>query len=112
MPQYDVEKEGPIKPVETSYIYISSSNELESPNDRILFNTKNKLYFRNIKTNQVVEKDIKDFPFVADDNKFISIYKLYEDLYKEEISNNSLDLNNPSSGVGNPGSGNPSSKFR
>ena len=112
MPQYDLEKEGPIKPVETSYIYISSSNELEAPNDHILFNTKNKLYFRNIKTNQVIEKDIKDFPFVADDNKFISIYKLYEDLYKEEISNNSLDLNNPSSGVRNPGSGNPSSKFR
>ena len=112
IPQYDLEKEGPIKPVESSYIYISSSNELEAPNDHILFNTKNKLYFRNIKTNQIIEKDIKDFPFVADNNKFISIYKLYEDLYKEEISNNSIDLNNPSSGARNPSSGNPSSKFR
>ena len=111
MPQYDLEKNGPIHPIETSYIYISSSNKLETPNDHILFHKQNKVYFRNLKTNQITEKDIKEFPFIAKDHKFVSIYELYEDLYKEEILNNHLDLHNPSSS-GNPGSGNLSSKFR
>lgn len=110
IPQYDIEKNGPIKKIETPYIYISSSNELETPNDHILFNKQNKIYFRNIKTNKIIERDIKDFPFIAKDNQFISIYELYEDLYKEEILNNSFNLKNPSSG--NPGSGSLSSKFR
>lgn len=107
IPQYDAEKNGPISPIETPYIYISSSNEIESPNDKILFNKQDKIYFRNVKTNEVYEKDIKEFPFINKDNEFISIYELYKNLYKEEISNSTLDLNNPSSG--NPSSGNFSS---
>ena len=63
MPQYDIQKNGPIKPVETEYIYISSSNELEAPNNHILFNDQNKIYFRNLKTNELIEKDIT--PFLA-----------------------------------------------
>ena len=110
MPQYDLEKSGPIKPIEAPYIYISSSNELETPNDHILFNKPNKIYFRNIKTNKIIEKDYKNFPFMAKDNHFVSLYELYEDLYAEEISNHHFDLNNPSSG--NPSSENLSSKFR
>ena len=54
MPQYDVEKSGPITPVQVPFVYISSSNELEAPNDHILFNNKNKIYFRNVKTNQII----------------------------------------------------------
>lgn len=110
IPQYDLEKRGPIKPIETSYIYISSSNQLEAPNDHILFNKQDKIYFRNVKTNQLIEKNITDFPFIRKDNTFISIFELYQDLYKEEILNNSFDLSNPSSG--NPSSGNLSSKFK
>jgi hypothetical protein len=98
MPQYDIQKNGPIKPVETEYIYISSSNELEAPNNHILFNDQNKIYFRNLKTNELIEKDIKDFSFINKNNGFINIYELYKNLYKEEISNNSFDLRNPSSG--------------
>jgi len=107
MPQYDVEKNGPILPIETPYIYISSSNEIKSPNDKILFNKQDKIYFRNVKTNEVYEKDIKKFPFINKNNEFINIYELYKDLYKEEISNSILNLNNPSSG--NPSSRNFSS---
>jgi len=43
MPQYNVEKSGPIAPVQVPFVYISSSNELEAPNDHILFNNKNKI---------------------------------------------------------------------
>lgn len=99
MSGYDIQKNGPIKPVETEYIYISSSNELEVPNNHILFNDQNKIYFRNIKTNQIIEKDIKDFSFINKNNEFINIYELYKNLYKDEISNNSFDLKNPSSGI-------------
>ena len=107
MPQYDVEKNGPINPIETPYVYISSSNNLEAPNDHILFNNKNKIYFRNVKTNQIIEKDVKDFPFIVKDNKFVNIYELYKKLYKDEISDDKFDRMNPSSG--NPSSGNLSS---
>ena len=107
MPQYDVEKNGPINPVQVPFIYISSSNNLEAPNDHILFNNTNKIYFRNVKTNQIIEKDVKDFPFIVKDNKFVNIYELYKKLYKDEISDGKFDRMNPSSG--NPSSGNLSS---
>jgi hypothetical protein len=98
IPQYDVEKNGPISPIEKPYIYISSSNELVSPNDHILFNKQNKIYFRNVKNNQIIEKDIKDFPFIYKNSEFVNIYEIYKDLYKDELKNNYLDLRNPSSG--------------
>ena len=75
----------------------------------------------------VIEKDNHDYigydyySMKVDKQKVSMYIDYYEsfgwtledhDIYKEEISNNSLDLNNPSSGVRNPGSGNPSSKFR
>ena len=107
MPQYNVEKDGPITPVQTPYVYISSSNDLEAPNDHILFNNKNKIYFRNVKTNQIIEKDVKDFPFIVKDNEFVNIYELYKKLYKDEIIDGRFDRMNPSSG--NPSSGNLSS---
>lgn len=107
MPQYDVEKNGPINPIQTPYVYISSSNNLEAPNDHILFNNKNKIYFRNVKTNQIIEKDVKDFPFIVKNNEFVNIHELYKKLYKDEISDDKFDRMNPSSG--NPSSGNLSS---
>ena len=100
---YDVNKKGPIKEIQTPYIYISSSNELDAPNDRILYNKIQKVYFRNVKTNELIEKDISDFPSIYKDGIFINIYKLYQELYKEEIKNDSFNLLNPSSG--NVGSG-------
>lgn len=113
MPNYDIEKYGPIEPVKTPYIYISSSNELEAPNDRVLFNNTDKIYFKNVKTNEIIVKDIKDFQKIYKDGTFVNIneiyHKLYQNLYKDEIINENFDLNNPSSG--NPSSGSLSSKF-
>ena len=110
IPQYDIQKSGPIKPVEAPYIHISSSNKLSSPNDHILFNKQDKIYFRNIKNNNITEKDIKDFPFINKDSKFISIYELYKDLYKNELKNSSFNLINHS--FINPSSLGISSKFK
>lgn len=109
IPDYDIEKNGPIEELKTPYFYISSSNELDAPNDKILFNKISKVYFRNVKTNELIEKDISDFPSIYKDGIFINIYKLYQELYKEEIKNDSFNLYNPSSG--NIGSGSFSSRF-
>jgi len=106
---YDIEKNGPINELQIPYVYISSSNELDTPNDKILFNKISKLYFRNVKTNDIVEKDISDFSSIYKDGIFINIYKLYQELYKEEIKNDSFNLYNPSSG--NISSGSFSSRF-
>ena len=85
----------PDKPAIPSYIYISSSNDLEVPNNKVLFNPPiyQKIYFRNVKTNQVIEKDISEFPLMSE---FYRIYDLYKNFYKDE----DLDfINNPSSGA-------------
>ena len=48
--------------IPNDYVYISSSNVIEAPNDKFLFepNTRN-LFFRNVKTNQEFSKDIDIF---------------------------------------------------
>ena len=51
--------------IKSDYIYIKSSNKIESPNDHILFNNSQKMvYFRNIKTNKEIEKPIYTLSFL------------------------------------------------
>ena len=111
---YDVtaKENEPIKPVEVPYIYISSSNKIESPNDRVLFNKEqNMIYFKNVKTNEVIEKDASSLVFISNIGRFYKISELYDKFYRDdEIINNDYILNNPSEG--NPSSGGPSSKFK
>lgn len=77
------------------YIYISSSNEIEAPNDRVLFNkTQKMVYFRNIKTSQETKKDISTFTFMRNMGKIYNIYDLYKEIYKNE---NIDEISNPSS---------------
>jgi len=94
------------------YIYISSSNKLEAPNNKVLFNPPvyKTVYFRNVKTNQVIAKDILDFPFVSNIKNLGEFYNVY-DLYKKFYKDEELDyMNNPSSG--NSSSMNFSSQFK
>ncbi len=104
--EYNVEKQGYIEPVNIPYIYVSSSNTLETPNDHVLFNNSNKITFRNIKNNQIDEKDLKDFPFINANNKFINLRELYKFLYEEEFLNTNYLL------LGNSSSMSFSSKFK
>ena len=82
--------------IKSDYIHISSSNKIESPNDRILFNNSQKMvYFRNIKTNKEIEKPVSTLSFMKNMGKIYDIYDLYKELYKTE---DNLDfLSNPSS---------------
>ena len=88
------------------YLYISSSNDLESPNDHILFeHLNNHVLFQNVKTGQTHDRYMN--AFLSADGKLFTIYELYQRIYGKELITfaDRLDLSNPSSG-------NPSSTFR
>ena len=98
------------KPIEytpqipNNYIYISTSNEIESPNDRILFDKKQKMvYFRNVKTGEQHSKPITSMSFIRNMGKIYDIHDIYKAIYENE---NIEDLYN----LSNPSSGNPSSR--
>lgn len=83
--------------IDEDYLYVASSNLIESPNDHVLFfNDNDKIYFKNIHTNQYSERVIK--PFLK------NICGIYNNLHITS-SDNSFDFNNPSSQ-------NPSSTFK
>ncbi len=93
------------------YIYISSSNEIESPNDRILFDKTHPeqiIYFRNVKSGNTYTKQISDVSFIKSFGKIYTIYDLYKAIYQNENIEEIYDLSNPSSG--NPSSGSLSSR--
>lgn len=99
--------------LDTDYIYISSSNEIESPNDRILFDKNHPeqvIYFRNVKSGNTYTKQISDISFIKSIGKIYNIYDLYKAIYKNENIEEIYDLSNPSSG--NPSSGSLSSRFK
>ena len=108
----------PSKPIDRDYFYITTSNQLESPNDHILFNKHSapqSIQIRNVKTNQEYSKPISALSLKNNMHKIYNIYDLYKELYKEENVEDIFDLTNPSSGnpsSGNPSSGSFSSKFK
>ena len=95
----------------TDYIYISTSNKIDSPNDRVLFDKNQKMvYFRNVKTGKQTSKNISSISFIRNMGKIYNIYDLYKAIYQDENIEEIFDLSNPSSG--NPSSGSLSSKFK
>ena len=65
--------------IQSDYIYITSSNEIESPNDHILFNNSQKMvYFRNVKTNVETSKPLTSLSFIRNMGKIYEIYDLYQ----------------------------------
>ena len=85
-----------------NYLYITSSNTVESPNDHILFEKEQKIvYFRNVITNNKYSKDVATSNFLRYMGRIYNIYELYHKIYND---NEILDLKNPSSS-------NPTSRF-
>ena len=85
------QKENTINNVPDNYLYITSSNMIEAPNDHVLFFDSEQIRevrFKNIHTNKYTTRVIK--PFLK------NIYELYSsfNLSKE---NGSFDFKNPSS---------------
>lgn len=84
--------------LKNDYIYVATSNEMESPNDRILFNKEQKMvYYRNVKTGSTVSKPINTLSFITNMGKIYDIYDLYKKIYQNEDVENIYDLKNPSS---------------
>lgn len=70
----------------SDYLSIAQSNELQSPNNHILFEKiKEFVVFKDVSNGKVIKKNIKSFKFLKD------IYKFYKDMYDEDV------LNTPSS---------------
>lgn len=80
------------------YIYVSTSNEIESPNDKILFDRNQKMvYFRNVKTGTQTGKSITSLSFMRNMGKIYDIYDLYKEIYKTENVEGIYNASNPSS---------------
>ena len=108
--------------IRTDYIYVSTSNEIESPNDHVLFNTNenNTIKIRNVKNHneksislyELVKrlpamKRVENIPYISEEllkSMYVGIYQ------NEDISLFDRITNNPSSG-GNPSSGSMSSRM-
>ena len=87
--------------IQNDYLYVTSSNVIEAPNDHVLFdrNVKN-VYFKDVKTNIVTAKDITSISFLRNIGRIYNLYDLQSDFNKNSwIDSNhwKLDLKNPSS---------------
>lgn len=81
-----------------SYIPITSSNEVESPNDHILFEKKQEMiYFKNVKNNTVTAKNIASLNFVKSIGKVYKVNDFYKKFYKDEDLDSFDKIQNPSS---------------
>jgi len=88
--------------IPNNYLYITSSNVAEAPNDHILFEQEQKIvYFRNVKTNEEYSKGTAAMNLLRYMGKIFNAHDLYKKIYKDEEI---LDLRNPSSN-------NPTSKM-
>lgn len=87
----------------SQYVYVSSSNELASPNDHVLFDETDftNIRFKNVKTGSISQKDFGSIRLMAGIgniyNKKHKVYRFYNDLYKDEVLENSKMFSNPSS---------------
>lgn len=81
-----------------NYIPITSSNEVESPNDHILFEkTQEMVYFRNVKDNTITAKNIASLNFVKSMGKVYKVNDFYKKFYKDEDLDSFDKIQNPSS---------------
>lgn len=74
-----------IENLHLDYVYISSSNDIESPNDHILLEElPNRINFKNVKTNSISAKDTSTLHLIGI-NKIYNVYDFYKTFYKDEI---------------------------
>ena len=87
----------PIKPNSkiNDYVYLSTSNNIQMPNNRILFDNEGKsVFFKNVKNDFIKEMPIGSISFIKRLGKFYNIYELYKEIYKNEINIEDLSSDN------------------
>lgn len=78
-----------------NYVYITTSNDMEMPNNNILFDTIGKsVFFKNVKNNFINEVPITSMSFIKRLGKIYNVYDLYKEIYKNEINIEDLKSNN------------------
>ena len=84
--------------IPNNYLYVTNSNEMESPNDHIVFDKLSHfVYFKNVKTNETIKKHT-NLTLLSKVGKISSVQEFYKKLYPDEAINfDRSDLNNPSS---------------
>lgn len=81
--------------IPNNYLYVTSSNKIESPNGHVLFEkAKRTLYYRDVKTNKTYSKDVANLEFIKYFGRIYNLTSLYKEIYKDE---NIFDINNPTS---------------
>ena len=84
-----------------NYLYVTSSNVMDAPNDCVLFDRNLKtVYFKDVKTNIITAKDITSISFLRNMGRIYDLYDLQSNFNKNSLvdsKNCRLDLNNPSS---------------
>ena len=84
-----------------NYLYVTSSNVMDAPNDCVLFDRNLKtVYFKDVKTNIITAKDITSISFLRNMGRIYDLYDLQSNFNKNSLVNSKncrLDLNNPSS---------------
>lgn len=94
----------------SEYVYLTSSNDLISPNDHVLFEKTNfqEILFKNVKNGNITKKDFGSLQLLNNVNNIYSknhkVYNFYNKFYKDEVLDNKTMFSNPSSS--NPTSGN------
>ena len=79
-------------------VYITSSNDLQTPNDHILFDSLGKtVFFKNVKTNEIISKDTSSLSFMNNIGRIYNIYDLYKEIYKNELLEDKLNAHLTSS---------------
>lgn len=77
--------------IKEDYIYITSSNKMDSPNDHILFEKFNpNVSYKNVKTGKTFTKNISNFKNMQE---IYGIYDLYKEIYKNELFDEIIDGN-------------------
>ena len=79
----------------TEYINMATSNDIDMPNNRILFDTLGEsVFFKNVKNNIVTPVPITSISFMKRLGKIYSVYDLYKEMYRDEINLEELKSNN------------------
>lgn len=86
--------------IKEDYIYVTSSNKIDAPNDHILFEEFNpNVTYKNVKTGKISTKDFSLFSNLKNMQNIYGIYDLYKKIYKNELFDEIVEgnLSNPSS---------------
>lgn len=93
--------------IKDDYLFVTYSNQIESPNDHILFDKNlTNVYFKDVKTNITTSQDITSLSFMRNIGKIYDLSNLNID-FTEDSLNSYMYLN-----LKNPSSGNPTSTFK